>query len=553
MKTNAIKKLTQKLAADEPVYGMWVTLESPSITEMAVALGVDWIVIDAEHGHLDWNEIANHLRATVRSDTVALVRLTEHSISLVKRALDIGADGVVIPWVETADQLRELVAFAHFPPQGLRGIGAERATGWGQCIPEHIAEANENVLVVPLIESVRGGQNIDEMLEVDAVKLYLFGPADYSSSAGFAGQWEGPGVAKQLLDIKDSITRAGKYCGVVATSEANLIERRDQGFRMLGLGSDCGFLLRGMHTMLGAAGRDRKMNTSFTPNDKPPEAAPLDRPPESFRPDRPEAMNDFGSGNKIDIQPGVVFEALVGAHNQAKDLTTGVVRFAPAVKLAYHRHPTTESITLLEGSAVVDVEGRRYRLSQFDNVVIPPGVPHGVENASPDNEALLHVTFPTAAPSRELVEPCYPPRQMPDDSTGPRTPGLERVNRFSTADRFDAGAGATFIDFFNEELMPGIEMSGGYGVFRPGGRLPAHIHDFDESICIVDGTATCIVEGRRYSMSGYSTALEPRGRVHYFVNETNEPMAMVWVYAGPSPNRIVVNERNATVEGSPWK
>jgi quercetin dioxygenase-like cupin family protein len=200
----------------------------------------------------------------------------------------------------------------------------------------------------------------------------------------------------------------------------------------------------------------------------------------------------------------------------------------------------------------VDVEGRRYRLSPLDNVVIPPGVPHGVENLSAEREALLHVTFPTATPSREILEPIYPKRQMPDDSIGPRTPGLERVNRFATAERCDAGQGATFIDFFNDTLMPGIEMSGGYGLFQPGGRLPAHVHDFDESICIVAGTATCIVEGRRYSMSGYSTALEPRGRVHYFVNETNEPMAMVWVYAGPQPQRIVVDEMNATTEGHPW-
>ena len=137
--------------------------------------------------------------------------------------------------------------------------------------------------------------------------------------------------------------------------------------------------------------------------------------------------------------------------------------------------------------------------------------------------------------------------------SGPRTAGLERVNRFRLADRFDAGQGATFIDFFNETLMPGIEMSGGYGLFQPGGRLPAHVHDFDESICIVEGTATCVVEGRRYSMSGCSTALQPRGRVHYFINETDRPMAMIWVYAGPQPERIVVDERNATAEGSPWK
>ena len=331
MKTTAIKKLKAKIAADEPAYGMWITLESPSITEMAVALGLDWIVIDAEHGHLDWKEIVEHVRATVRSDTVALVRLTERNISLVKRALDIGADGVVIPWMETADQLREAVAFAHYPPAGIRGIGAERATGWGQCIPEHIAEANEHILVVPMIESVRGGQNIGEMVQVKGVEMFLLGPADYSSSAGFAGQWQGPGVAEQLLAIKNAIVAAGKYCGVIATSEANLIERREQGFRMIGLGSDCGFLIRGLHTMLATAGRDRRINASLAPRAELAEPAPLDRPPESFRPDRPEVMNDFGSGNKLDIQPGVVFEVSCRRTQRVKGSNDGRCADSPPV------------------------------------------------------------------------------------------------------------------------------------------------------------------------------------------------------------------------------
>src|SRR6059058_6120838 len=120
MKTVAIQALRRKLAADKPVFGLWVTLESPSVTEMAVALGLDWVVIDAEHGHLDWGDVANHLRAAVRSETVALVRLAEANGGLVKRALDVGADGVVIPWVESAEELTRLVSYARYPPEGVR-------------------------------------------------------------------------------------------------------------------------------------------------------------------------------------------------------------------------------------------------------------------------------------------------------------------------------------------------------------------------------------------------------------------------------------------------
>jgi 2-keto-3-deoxy-L-rhamnonate aldolase RhmA len=266
MKTAAIQKLRHKLGRDAPAYGLWATLESASVTEMAVALGLDWVVIDAEHGHLDWKEILDHVRAAVRSDTVALVRIAELNAGLVKRALDVGADGVVVPWVESAEQLRRAVSFARYPPAGVRGMGGERATCWGRRLAEHAAEADAHVLVVPIIETVRAGKELSQMLEVDGVELFFFGPADYSATAGFPGQWEGPGVARELLALKDLVRQAGKHCGVVATGPADLEERRRQGFRMLGLGLDAGLLLRGLHDMLAAVGEERTLRTSLSPD-----------------------------------------------------------------------------------------------------------------------------------------------------------------------------------------------------------------------------------------------------------------------------------------------
>jgi quercetin dioxygenase-like cupin family protein len=164
----------------------------------------------------------------------------------------------------------------------------------------------------------------------------------------------------------------------------------------------------------------------------------------------------------------------------------------------------------------------------------------------------VHVALAMSAPERELVTRTFPRADMPPDSTG--VSGMERVTRFQTAERsFGVGPGAEFIDYFNAELVPGIEMSGGYGRFQPGGRLPAHVHDFDESICIIDGTATCLVEGRTAAMSHCATAMVPRGRVHYFINESSAAMEMVWVYAGPRPERIVVDAACATEAGNPWR
>ena len=263
MKTSAIRKLRRKLTADEPVFGLWVTLESPNITEMAVALGLDWVVIDAEHGHLDWKEIVEHLRATVRSDTVALVRIAELNSGLIKRALDIGADGVVIPWIESAEQLTQAVSFARYPPEGVRGIGAERATAWGQAFVEHTAEANDHVLVVPIIETVRTAAQVPAMCQIDGVNLFFFGPADYSSTAGYRGQWEGPGVAEQLVQLKDTIRAAGKQCGVVAISNDNVQQRLKEGFRAVALGIDSGLLIRSLRGALASVGRDRTMRADL--------------------------------------------------------------------------------------------------------------------------------------------------------------------------------------------------------------------------------------------------------------------------------------------------
>lgn len=97
MKTAALKKFRSRLQQQQPVVGLWVTLESASLTEMAVALGVDWVVVDAEHGHLDWKDISEHIRAALRSDTVVLVRLAERSTALTKRTRYRRHDGVVIP------------------------------------------------------------------------------------------------------------------------------------------------------------------------------------------------------------------------------------------------------------------------------------------------------------------------------------------------------------------------------------------------------------------------------------------------------------------------
>ncbi len=117
--------------------------------------------------------------------------------------------------------------------------------------------------------------------------------------------------------------------------------------------------------------------------------------------------------------------------------------------------------------------------------------------------------------------------------------------RFSKAEEYELSANAMFRDLFAKRL--GSRHLRGYGRFAPGASLPCHTHLYDESITIVEGAATCLVAGRRYSLSGCDTALVPKGQPHRFINESDEPMAMVWVYAGDEPERVIVD--NAICSG----
>ncbi len=549
MKKAAIKKLKEKVKNQEKILGMWVTLESASITEIAVALGLDYVIIDAEHGHLDWKHILEHVRASVRSDTVVLVRITDVQEGLIKRVLDIGADGIVVPHIETVEQLQQAVAYAKYPPRGIRGIGAERATGWGQSFMEHIQDA-EDILVVPIIESIKGGENIKALATVDEVDMFYFGPADYAASAGYAGQWDVPDVNKLIDQAKNVLLKAGKACGVVAMGDEDIQNRLKQGYRMIGIGFDTSFIIKGIKSTLANLGTERNIKCDFTPSNgqqKKEEKKPLGPPPAEYSPDREEAIYNLGDGQKLELGPGVKGEILVGEHTNAKNLTTGIVTFeAGPTHLESHSHPHAESITLLSGQAMVTVDNRRYVLNAFDNITVPRDVPHSVRNLSYNSPAVFHVAFPTSRVERKESKNSYEKYiDVPADFSG--SLGPELFTRFKTAHRYDAGSNTEFVDYFNDEMLPGVGMSGGFGLFHEDGRLPAHIHDFDESICITEGEAFCFVEGRKYEMSNKATAMQPRGRVHYFVNNSKKTMSIIWVYAGAMPERIQVADEYATI------
>jgi quercetin dioxygenase-like cupin family protein len=255
--------------------------------------------------------------------------------------------------------------------------------------------------------------------------------------------------------------------------------------------------------------------------------------------DRQETIARPQGAKVKQMLPGIELCPLVGAHNGARGLFTGLLTLAPKANYAVYSRPFAEVLVLLTGEAAVDVENRRYRPGPVDAISIPPGLSRQVVNLSATQPAVFHVAMASPVPEQMWVNTRFTPLPQPAGITGHA--GAERICYNRPSDRFALAPRALFQDLYNIDLgTKGI--CGGHGVFEPGARLPCHRHEFDESITITKGTATCVVEGKRHELSDNATALVPQGRCHYFINLTLDPMAMIWVYAGDRPDRIVMDE-----------
>ncbi len=247
--------LKARLTRSDPALGMWVTLESASITEIAAAVGLDWIVVDTEHGALDFREVLDHARAAARTPTAPLVRIPEIEQGTIKRVLDLGAEGILVPMVRSAEDVRTAVRFAKYPPAGVRGISVERATQWGLGLKDYLERANRETLVIPIIENTEAADAFDAILEVPGVDALFFGPFDFAASMGRLGVWDDPEVLRRIETLRKKAQARGMPVGIVATSPEDARRRAGEGYRLIGLGFDALLMIRSLKEMLAALGR----------------------------------------------------------------------------------------------------------------------------------------------------------------------------------------------------------------------------------------------------------------------------------------------------------
>lgn len=211
----------------------------------------------------------------------------------------------------------------------------------------------------------------------------------------------------------------------------------------------------------------------------------------------------------------------------AVGFSTGMTTYAAGATLRHHIHDVNEAMTILEGSAQVLVAGREYILSPYDAIHIPAGAAHSIVNMAAGTMR-IHSAFGSARPLTQFVSDRF--------SDGFQ----ETVLRFDERPVCELSPGAFFRDLFARRLGA-VGICGGHGLFHPGASLPCHTHNYDESITIVSGEANCLVRGNQYRLSGYDTAFIPKGQPHRFINQSESTMAMIWVYAGDEPDRLVVD------------
>lgn len=255
--------LRKKLQSDQTTLGLWATMECASITEIAVALNLDWVVVDMEHGHLDYKDAMDHIRVVRETGTSVIIRVPDIREDCIKRALDMGAHGVILPLARSAEDVERGFQFGRYAPRGVRGIGGERAVKWGLGFKDYLEVANEETMIIPMIETKEAAEDIDKILEVEGLEAIFLGPADMSATYGHLGEWEGGDTAEMNLEIRAKAAASGIATGVVGTSLENAKERQEQGFKMVALGSDAGLLIRSIQETLVALGRDPKPHLWF--------------------------------------------------------------------------------------------------------------------------------------------------------------------------------------------------------------------------------------------------------------------------------------------------
>ena len=245
-----VNRLKLRLAAGETVFGSWLGMADPYAAEMAATCGFDWLLIDGEHAPNDLRSTMAQLAVIEPSSSLPVVRLRDDDPARIKQVLDAGAQSLMIPMIETADQALRALRATRYPPEGIRGIGSSlaRASRFS-AIPDYLKTANDQICLILQVESRAGLSALDDILAIDGIDCVFIGPADLAADMGHLGNAGHPEVRAAVLDALAHIAASGKAAGMLSTEEGFIADCVQAGARFVGVGIDVVAYVGAMRTL----------------------------------------------------------------------------------------------------------------------------------------------------------------------------------------------------------------------------------------------------------------------------------------------------------------
>lgn len=246
-------EFTNALREGDPVVGNWLSIGHPKVAEINGIVGFDFVLVDTEHTSTSLETVEDLVRALeYGNEPRPIVRVGGNDPVEIKRVLDIGVDGVMVPMVETAAEAEDAVAAMRYPPEGIRGVATGRAAGYGSTFEEYVSRANDELLTIVQIETETAVENAAEIAVVDGVDAMFVGPSDLSTSLGVMGDWESETLHDAMSRVVEAGEEAGTTVGSLAVSAADVDRWMGLGFDFLIVGTDTRYLIRGGNELKGA-------------------------------------------------------------------------------------------------------------------------------------------------------------------------------------------------------------------------------------------------------------------------------------------------------------
>jgi 2-keto-3-deoxy-L-rhamnonate aldolase RhmA len=233
--------------------GTWTSLSDPASAETAASAGFDFVVIDTEHSPLGLETVTDCVRAAENGGAETVVRTPWNDPVRIKRLLDIGPSGLLVPMVDTAEEAETAVEAMRYPPEGIRGVAGARATGYGRNFEEYVTEGHRDVTLIPQLETETAVENADAIAAVEGVDALFVGPADLSASLGIVGQFDHPDLHDAIGTVLSAGESADVPVGTLGVDRDAIDALGTLDFDYLIAGTDASHLRAGQTRSLSAA------------------------------------------------------------------------------------------------------------------------------------------------------------------------------------------------------------------------------------------------------------------------------------------------------------